>query len=986
MRVPKTTFLFWVTLSLLLFLFGRGQSLLSPSLAVVQAPLINEFLASNQNGLIDEDGETADWIEIYNPSDQTINLSGWALTDDLQQPEKWRFPDRALGGQEYLLVFASGKNRKPVEPDRNLHANFRLNRQGEFLALYHILDDALFPVSETHFPPQFKDTTYGYHRDTLAYQFLTHPTPGAPNQEVIAWQGVTSAVIFSAERGFYDEPFTLELTTTTPEATIYYTLDGSEPTESNGLLYQQPLIIDRTSLVRAFAVKPNYRVSAQDTHSYIFLDDVLSQPADPPGFSPTWGIHSKDIAGYQKGAPVMADYAMDPEIVNDERYRERIKNDLKSIPTLSLVTAMENLRIYGEPRKQGREWERPASIELIYSDQAAPGFQINAGLRMQGGEVRWEYIPKHSFRLFFREQYGAAKLDYPLFPDGPVDSFNTLILRAGTSESFAGRPRSDPIKSTYSKDQWLRDSQIAMSGLGSRGTFVHLYLNGLYWGLYNLVERPDAAFTASYLGGDKEDWFAMSHGYTPERDEEAEPWYAVNHGQPISGLSDRYETLHRLVREGNFADPQSYALIKEYIDTAHFIDYILLNWYAGRHGDWARNNWYAGVRNPNGQVRYFMWDGENILTAGPRIYLGDEDAINMFKPLFEALWQNPDFRIELADRTYRHLFNDGALTAENAQQRWQSITDMIDGAIVAESARWGDVRYETPITRANWIEARDQVWRQLANNGKKLLAQMREAGYYPPFDPPTFSRQGGNVGPNFVLHIAPPGNAVDAVIYYTTDGSDPRLPVTGDISPSAQRYEGPLRLEAATQLRARALLKNDLGDRWLQWSALQEATFQIVTYPGSVQLTELMYHPPEGDDYEFIELTNTGALASPVANMSFSGIKFTFPPNTPPLAPGDTVVLVRNPAAFREKYPGVKIGGRYDGQLSNKGEALTLYDSLDQVVLSVTYDDENGWPLSADGTGDSLVLIDGAGDSNNPASWRASPNQHGSPGVAENMR
>src|SRR5690606_16462928 len=113
---------------------------------------------------------------------------------------------------------------------------------------------------------------------------------------------------------------------------------------------------------------------------------------------------------------------------------------------------------------------------------------------------------------------------------------------AGVDRSFAGHPPApdrqvDHRQTTYARDEWLRDAQLAMSGVGVHGMFVHLYLNGLYWGIYNLVERPDHAFASAYLGGDKDEWFA------------------VNHGGMIEGFADRFNILIQLAQDGGLADP-----------------------------------------------------------------------------------------------------------------------------------------------------------------------------------------------------------------------------------------------------------------------------------------------------------------------------------------------------------------------------------------------------------------------------------------------
>ncbi|MBN1995504.1 MAG: lamin tail domain-containing protein [Anaerolineae bacterium] len=976
-RLRKTIFFTAVLACLLL---GARWVLFISAKEIPGNLVINEFVAVNGSGLTDEDGDYADWIEIYNAGQQPVNLSGWSLTDDPNRLAKWTFPDIILGSHEYLAVFASGKDRKSGEPGSSLHTNFKLNQKGEFLALYNILYNQLIDVAAPQFPPQFRDLSYGRYGQGV-YGYLANPSPGAANDETTTWAGVVAPLLFSQPRGFYNDPLTLELSTPTEGATIRYTTDGSRPTETNGQTYTGPLSIAGTTLVRAVAFKPGFLPSYLDTHTYLFLDDVLAQPAHPPNFPDTWGIHSKNIGGYVKDTPVLADYEMDPAVVNDPLYRDEIREGMVSIPSLSIVTEMQNYNIYGQPRMRGEVWERPVSVELIYPDSQQEGFQTNAGLRIQGGEARWEYIPKHSFRLFFKAKYGATKLEYPLFPDSPVTQFDTLVLRGGTSRSYAGRPRSDQRAVTYTRDEWMRATQVDLSGVGSHGMFVHLYLNGMYWGLYNVIERPDASFASAYFGGDKDDWFAIKHGFADETSpDKQELWHGVNHGEPLSGSSDRYDTLHRLASEGNLADPEKYAALTAYVDIPQFIDFFILNWYGGRADSWTENNWYAIIQNPAGKIKYFVWDAENVWDDGALINVGKTGPRNALKRLFDALSQNPDFKMELADRLYKHLFNDGALTEANAQERWLRINQPIEQAIIGESARWGDVRHETPVTQADWLKARADVLAQMEGNGDKLIAQARQVGYYPNIDPPVFNQHRGVVPAGFNLTMT----ATEGVIYYTTDGSDPRLPVTGEVASGAVAYKTPLVLTATTPIKARVLADDPAAGTGQTWSALHEAVFKVVERESQLSLTEIMYNPLGGSGYEFVELKNVGETALNLAGMYFDeGIEFVFPPGAVPLPPDGLVVLVRNPETFAQRYPGVLRGGVYQGKLANQGEKIILRDAGGKVVVSVNYNDENGWPVSPDGRGDSLVLVDPGADPDNPLSWRASANLHGSPGKDE---
>jgi hypothetical protein len=253
------------------------------------------------------------------------------------------------------------------------------------------------------------------------WRYFTTPSPGALNGSGV--RGFLAPPRLSVERGFYEAPFDLELTSRTPGAVLRYTTNGTLPTLDNGLTYTGPLRIAGTTVLRAAAFLEGYQPSAVVTHTYLFLDDVLRQSptgAPPPGWPASWGAN-------------VVDYGMDPRVVNDPRYAPTIRDDLKSLPSFSIVMNLADLfdpatGIYANPGQDGRDWERPCSVELIHPD-GTPGFQVPAGLRIRGGFSRSTSNPKHAFRLFFREEYGVAKLRYPLFGDAGADSFDKIDLR-----------------------------------------------------------------------------------------------------------------------------------------------------------------------------------------------------------------------------------------------------------------------------------------------------------------------------------------------------------------------------------------------------------------------------------------------------------------------------------------------------------------------------------------------------------------------------
>ncbi len=381
--------------------------------------VINEFLANNGANLADEDKEFSDWIEILNTSTSPANLNGYFLTDDAAQLDKWAFPSIDVAGGGYLVVFASGKNR--TNNPARLHTSFSLKADGEYLALVQPDGKTLVSVFDPVFPEQFRDISYGLDDTGTNYLYFTKPTPGATNGAGLL--SFVEDVKFSVDHGFFDAPFDLALTSGTSNAVIRYTTNGILPTVSSGLVYSNSLRITRTTVLRVAAFLTGYKPAPVVTTSYLFLDDVIRQAQDgkaPAGWPTSWGANT-------------VDYGMDPDVVKNPTYSGTIKEDLKTLPSFSLVLPTSALfdstsGIYANPGQDGRAWERPCSLELINPD-GKKGFQINAGIRIRGGFSRSTDNPKHAFRFFFRSDYGTSKLRYPLFGNEGTDTLDAFDLR-----------------------------------------------------------------------------------------------------------------------------------------------------------------------------------------------------------------------------------------------------------------------------------------------------------------------------------------------------------------------------------------------------------------------------------------------------------------------------------------------------------------------------------------------------------------------------
>ena len=939
---------------------------------------INEFMANNTRTLADQDGDYSDWIEIYNSGAQAVNLEGWYLTDDPELLTKWRFPSVNLGANGYLVVFASGKDR--AVSGAPLHTSFSLDAAGEYLAL--VTADGATIASEFApvFPPQFRDISYGVGTNGNAY--FAQPTPGKANGT--GYADYVADTKFDHDRGFYDAPLAVTITTTTTGAVIRYTTNGTPPTATAGIVYTAPISISGTTTLRAAGFKDGLLPSTVDTQTYLFLDDVIRQSPTgqaPPGWPTSWGSNVRD-------------YGMDPDVVNKALYSGEIKNDLKSIPSFSIVMKLDDLfnsstGIYANARQDGAAWERPCSVELIYPD-GTKGFQINAGIRIRGGYSRSSDNPKHAFRLFFRADYGQPKLKYPLFGDKGASSFDDIDLRTfqNYSWSYGGDSRG-----VFIRDQFSRDSQLAMGQPGERGNYCHLYINGQYWGLYNTDERPEASYGETYFGGNKEDYDVVkveTDSYTiMATDGNMQAWTRL-YNLCKAGLTN--DAAYQKI-QGNNPDGTPNPAYENLIDIDNLIDYMLVILYAGNLdapisaflGENNPNNWY-GIRNRTGAFggfRFFVHDAEHTLLNvnenrnGPWPAGNASVATSSPQWIWQKLQANAEFRLHVADHIQRHFFNGGLLTPEASRARFGARTNEIYGAVVGESARWGDSKQATPLTRANWLTEVNRIMgTYFAQRTGIVLNQLKAIKLYPNVAAASFSQQGGNVNPGFTLTMSAPAGAV----YYTLDGSDPRL-TGGSVAPGALTYSGAIPLQESVQVKSRVLAGGT-------WSALNAADFTIIQTFTNLFVTEIMYHPPardgvDGDEFEFVELKNVSDQELDLSGVHFTnGIQFTFPRGFK-LAPGRFVLLVSNASAFTLKYPNVKLDGLYTGRLSNGGETLTLVHAVGTPIFSVKYDGKNPWPLTPDGQDFSLVPINPNlnPDPNDPAHWRASSDIGGSPGA-----
>jgi len=665
---------------------------------------INESMASNVSIRQDDHGEYDDWIEIYNPKEISVDIGGMYLTDDLSEPTKWQIPsdspgETTISPQGYLLLWADG------QPEQGpLHLDFGLENTGEEIGLF--TSDGGTLIDSVVYGWQISDISFGRYPDaTNNSNYFDQPTPGAEN--VGGYIGLVAEPEFSVERGFYDEPFSVVLTCPTDGATMHYTFGSSEPTEAS-TEYTAPIAISETKCLRVAAFKPGYLPSVVVTHTYIFVADVIDQAYMSTAITddPVWG-------------PQMADALLE-------------------IPTISLVTG--NLI---------SELEKETSIEMIFPDGSA-GFQANVGVEHFGSHALDNY-PKKSMRISFKGIYGPSELKFDLFGGCPyggsdaTDEFDQFLLRAGSHDTLFWTNPNTGSGGIYVRNRWIMDRQLEMGHPAPRGRFVHVYINGIYWGQYHLMERPNAPFMASYFGGDKEDYDALKSGVV------------------IDGNANAWNTM--------LASLGDYQAAGEYVDIVNFIDYMILNYYGGNDWDWSPYyNWMAGRKREMGHTfKFYCWDNDMIMRTG--LYA---DVTSSGGPgnICSALKGHEEFRILMADRAQKHFFNDGMLTRDRIQADLTELGYSVERTIIPECARWNEWDGSGSYTPDTFQQHLDWVKYDIANERTNVvIEQMRSAGMFPSIDAPTFSKHGGEIAPTEPLSMTAPAG----VIWYTIDGEDPRV-------------------------------------------------------------------------------------------------------------------------------------------------------------------------------------------------------------------
>ncbi len=581
-----------------------------------QQVVINEFLASNSSVNIDPDFNSySDWIELYNPTNATVDLSNWFLTDDFTNPSKWQIPNGlSISPLGFLGFWADGKDTI----QQNLHTNFKLSSSGEQIGLFN--SDTVL-VDSISFGNQTTDISFGRKPDGSQDWFLfDSPTPGAANSTSIFSQ--LEAPQFSLPSSFYKDEQVLDILTNSRSVVIHYTTNGDEPTTSSPIYSASIPIQSRVGDANVFSqIKTN-----SDPYSWlpnwippageVFKANVIRARAFKTGSTP-----SKITTGT---------YFVDKNI--SERY--------STLPVISLVSDYKHLfndttGIYvpGIHHRSGsngsgnyfENWEKPAHIEFFDVDRTL-GFSQDVGITVQGGTS--PASPQKGLHIIARSEYGNKRIDYPIFQTDPskakkLTKFKRFILRSWGS-LIGGALLNDAFAHRI-----MSKSDLDIQGYQP----VVVFINGEYWGLHSLREA------------NKNSWYYQHH-YDIDRDN---PGYDIlrhtsRNGFPFAyaeeGDANNWNKMMLFINTNDMSLTENYEILKTKIDMNNFITYLGHCMFIGKW-DWPNNNdasWKP--RTEDAKWRWIQYDMETGFGAatvlGPQFtMLGPQ--LDMVKVITEGV-------------------------------------------------------------------------------------------------------------------------------------------------------------------------------------------------------------------------------------------------------------------------------------------------------------------------------------------------------------
>lgn len=582
--------------------------------------VINEYSASNTATITDNYGEYEDWVEVYNMGAAAFDLSGYYLSDNPNNLTKWPIPAGAsVPANGYLIIYFSGRGEFAMG---NLHAGIKLTQtkpEGIIIA-----DGGGSVVDQMQMIPAQENHSRGRTTDgDVNWSLFTTPTPGAPNAG--AQQEYTPIPAFSVASGAHPGAVDVVLSTTDPNATIHYTLDGTVPTTGSAV-YGGSINIPNTQVLRAraFSSVPDVPPSFVETNTYLINEG-----------------HT---------LPVIA--------ISGDQVDDLLNGN-------------------GALRPQG---------QLEYFDANGVLADEALGEFNEHGNDSWAY-DQRGFDYIVRDQYGYNYgILHQIFRDKDRDEFQRLIVKAAANDNISfedGAHIRDAFVHSLSHHADLRIDERT-------NEFCILYLNGQYWGVYDVREKvDDMDFLEYYYDQDDVD-FLKTWGWT---------W--AEYGDDTDWLN-----LFNYIMTNDMSVQANYQQAKSRYNTGSLIDYVILNSYTVC-ADWLNWNtaWWRG-KNPNGtkkKYRYALWDMDatfghyinytGIPNTGANADPCDPEGLDAFSDpeghiqLLNKLMDNDEFQQDYISR-YIDLSNS-YFSCDYMHQHLDSMIAHIQPEMQRQVTRWG---------------------------------------------------------------------------------------------------------------------------------------------------------------------------------------------------------------------------------------------------------------------------------------------------------
>ena len=593
-----------------------------------------------------------DWVELYNQSMKTVDLNGYGLSDDPDRPRKWRFPAGAkLEAGGYLRVYLNGQDKHDVSKAAYA-TNFRLSLSGRDTLVLAKPDGVI--LDRMPLLSQYGGVSYGRISGRDGFFYLETATPGAVNSQV-AYEGRAGDVRFSTPGGWFSSgTVTLSLSANAGE-TIRYTLDCTEPTEFSQE-YSGPIEISENTVVRARAFRAGYLPSLVDTQSYLFGEkhtlNVISLVADPAGLFDT-----------EKGL-----LSMGPK---------KLKYPYKG------ANFWQN-------------WERPAHVEYFGSDGKTILSQ-GAGLQLQGQYSRMQ--DQKAFKITARNAYGSASFNAPLFPNRNYTQYKSFILR-NSGQDF---------NKTRFRDALLTSLAAATSVMYQDAQPVVVYLNGKYYGHYNMRERLHKYSIAQRMGWKDPDIIDIVKA----------------NDSVVQGSNKTFEQLMAYVKKNGVKTDEDLAYVEERIDLQNYLEYIALQTFTG-NTDLLNVRRYRS-KEGDGRWRWIFFDTDWA-------FVTDTDSFGRWlKPggmgsgnktdnsLFVALMKNKTVKAR-----YLTLLGDlmaNEWTTQKILEKSKTWQDTLYPEMPAQTKKWGG-------NEKSWLGAIKAFNNYAKERPKKLLGYIKKATGY----------------------------------------------------------------------------------------------------------------------------------------------------------------------------------------------------------------------------------------------------------------